>query len=112
MKKINTKQGDALEIYELEGKYILRYPTFNITMPEVEKEITKEVVDSYLSGEHTGEELIFFANTGVWKSDVSQNESDRKFLREHPEFIFNNIEENSKLFSEQEFQELLRKGAS
>ena len=55
MKEIPTKKGDMLEIYEVNGKYILKYPTFNITMPEVSKEIPKEAVDSYLSGEHHGE---------------------------------------------------------
>ncbi len=58
MIKIPTKKDDMLEIYEDNGKYILKYPTFNITMPEVTQEISKESVDSYLRGEHTGEELI------------------------------------------------------
>lgn len=55
MKEIPTKKGDMLEIYEANGKYILKYPTFNITMPDVSKEIPKEAVDSYLAGEHNGE---------------------------------------------------------
>lgn len=50
MKEIPTKKGDMLEIYEANGKYILKYPTFNITMPEVVKEIPKEAVESYLAG--------------------------------------------------------------
>ncbi|MWV55910.1 hypothetical protein GGH11_02800 [Streptococcus sp. zg-70] len=107
--KIRNKKSDALEIYKTEGKYILRYPTFNITMPEVEKEISKEAVDSYLAGEYTGEELIFFSNTGLWRPKISQEESDRKFLRTHPEFVLNNIGETKQLFSEEEFQELLKK---
>lgn len=72
MKEIPSKKGDMLEIYEANGKYILKYPTFNITMPEVSKEIPKEAVDSYLAGEHDGEELINYANFGFWKSKVSQ----------------------------------------
>lgn len=42
MIKIPTKKDDMLEIYEDNGKYILKYPTFNITMPEVTQEISKE----------------------------------------------------------------------
>ena len=55
MKEIPSKKGDMLEIYEANGKYILKYPTFNIAMPEISKEIPKEAVDSYLAGEHNGE---------------------------------------------------------
>jgi len=58
VKEIPSKKDDMLEIYEDNGKYILKYPTFNITLPEVSKVIPKEAVDSYLAGEHNGEELI------------------------------------------------------
>lgn len=109
MEKIKTRANDALEIYMLDGKYILRYPTFNVAMPEISKEITKEAVDSYLAGEHTGEELIFFSNTGAWKSKITQEEANRKFLRAHPKLILSNMEETKKIFSEEEFQELLKK---
>lgn len=109
IEKIETRADDALEIYKVEGTYILRYPTFNISMPEVEREISKEAVDSYLSGEHTGEELIYFSSTGAWKPIISQDEANRKFLRNHPKLILNNIENNRKYFSEEEFQELLEK---
>ena len=37
---------------------------FNITMPEVVQEIPKEAVDSYISGEHTGKELMNYAQYG------------------------------------------------
>ena len=43
---------------------ILRYPTFNITCPEVVREIPKEAADSYMSGEHTGKELMNYAQYG------------------------------------------------
>ncbi|HEL1606994.1 TPA: hypothetical protein U0851_002011 [Streptococcus suis] len=109
MKEITTKQGDMLKIYEDNGIYILKYPTFNITMPEVVKEISKEAVDSYLSGEHSGEELIFYADTGSWESSVSDEDVARDFLRQFPHNILKNVEENRKLFSEEEFEELLAK---
>ncbi|MFI3065131.1 hypothetical protein ODU47_09345 [Streptococcus suis] len=109
MKEIATKQGDMLKIYEDNGIYVLKYPTFNITMPEVVKEISKEAVDSYLSGEYSGEELIFYADTGSWKSSVSDEDVARDFLRQFPHNILKNVEENRKLFSEEEFEELLAK---
>ena len=109
MKEILTKKGDMLEIYEANGKYILKYPTFNITMPEVSKEIPKEVVDSYLAGEHNGEELINYANFGFWKSKISQEDANIQFLRDNPEFLLIDTDRKRHYFSEKEFEELLKK---
>ena len=75
MKSIYTSQKDMLEICQDGDKYFLRYPTFNITCPEVIREIPKEAADSYMSGEHDGEELINYANFGFWKSKKSPNTS-------------------------------------
>ena len=49
METIYVSEKDVLEICQDGDKYFLRYPTFNITMPEVVKEIPKEAVDSYLA---------------------------------------------------------------
>ncbi len=38
METIYLSQKDMLEIYQDGDKYFLRYPTFNITCPEVVKE--------------------------------------------------------------------------
>ena len=104
-----NKKGDMLEIYEANGKYILKYPTFNITMPEVVKEIPKEAVDSYLAGEHDGEELINYANFGFWKSKISQEDANIQFLRDNPEFLLIDTDRKRHYFSEKEFEELLKK---
>ena len=112
MKEIPTKKGDMLEIYEANGKYILKYPTFNITMPEVVKEIPKEAVDSYLAGEHDGEELINYANFGFWKSKISQEDANIQFLRDNPEFLLIDTDRKRHYFSEKEFEELLQKAIS
>ena len=58
MESIYVSQKDMLEICQDGDKYFLRYPTFNITCPEVIREIPKEAADSYMSGEHTGKELM------------------------------------------------------
>lgn len=110
MELIYISKKDILEIYKDGEQYILKYPTFNVTMPEVIKEISKEAVDSYLAGEHTGKELITYAHNGYWKSEyhLTQEESDREFLRNHPRLILNDIESNQLLFSAEEFEELLK----
>lgn len=112
MKVIYLSKKDMLEICQDGDKYFLRYPTFNITMPEVVKEIPKEAMDSYLAGEHDGEELINYANFGFWKSKISQEDANIQFLRDNPEFLLIDTDRKRHYFSEKEFEELLQKAIS
>ena len=112
MKLIYTSQKDMLEICQDGDKYFLRYPTFNITMPEVVQEIPKEAADSYMSGEHTGKELMNYANFGFWKSKISQEDANIQFLRDNPEFLLIDTDRKRHYFSEKEFEELLQKAIS
>ena len=109
MKSIYTSQKDMLEICQDGDKYFLRYPTFNITMPEVVQEIPKEAADSYMSGEHTGKELMTYAQYGFWKSkkQYTQEESDKIFIRNNPDLIFNDLSDNQKIFSPEEFNQIV-----
>ncbi|WP_314436079.1 DUF6572 domain-containing protein [uncultured Streptococcus sp.] len=109
MKSIYTSQKDMLEICQDGDKYFLRYPTFNITCPEVIREIPKEAADSYMSGEHDGEELINYANFGFWKLKISQEDANIQFLRDNPEFLLIDTDRKRHYFSEKEFEELLYK---
>ena len=109
MKSIYTSQKDILEICQDGDKYFLRYPTFNITCPEVIREIPKEAADSYMSGEHTGKELMNYAQYGFWKSkkQYTQEESDKIFIRNNPDLIFNDLSDNQKIFSPEEFNQIV-----
>ncbi len=114
MKSVHVSQKDMLEICQDGDKFFLRYPTFNITMPEVVKEISKEVVDSYLAGKHTGEELMNYANYGFWKSkkQYTQDESSKLFIEKNPSIILKNPDHSRRLFSVDEFNELVRQAIS
>ena len=109
MESIYVSQKDMLEICQDGDKYFLRYPTFNITMPEVVQEIPKEAADSYMSGEHTGKELMNYANYGFWKSkkQYTQEESDKIFIRNNPDLVFNDLSDNQKIFSSEEFTQIV-----
>ena len=109
MESIYVSQKDMLEICQDGDKYFLRYPTFNITMPEVVQEIPKEAADSYMSGEHTGKELMNYAQYGFWKSkkQYTQEESDKIFIRNNPDLIFNDLSDNQKIFSHEEFNQIV-----
>ena len=108
METIYLSQKDMLEICQDGDKYFLRYPTFNITMPEVVQEIPKEAADSYMSGEHTGKELMNYADYGFWKSkkQYTQEESNKIFIRNNPDLIFNDLPDNKKIFSPEEFTQI------
>ncbi|MCY7024688.1 MULTISPECIES: DUF6572 domain-containing protein [Streptococcus] len=114
MESIYVSQKDMLEICQDGDKYFLRYPTFNITSPEVIREIPKEAADSYMSGEHTGKELMTYAQYGFWKSkkQYTQEESDKIFIRNNPDLIFNDLSDNKKIFSPEEFRQLATQAIS
>ena len=109
MESIYVSQKDMLEICQDGDKYFLRYPTFNITCPEVVQEIPKEAADSYMSGEHTGKELMNYAQYGFWKSkkQYTQDESDKLFIEDHPSFILKNPENSRCLFTAEEFRQIV-----
>lgn len=98
-----------LEICQDGDKYFLRYPTFNITCPEVIREIPKEAADSYMSGEHTGKELMNYADYGFWKSkkQYTQDESGKLFIENHPSFILKNPGNTRRLFTAEEFKQIV-----
>ena len=108
METIYLSQKDMLEICQDGDKYFLRYPTFNITMPEVVQEIPKEAADSYISGEHTGKELMNYAQYGFWKSkkQYTQDESSKLFIENNPSFILKNPQNSRRLFSAEEFTQI------
>ncbi len=109
METIYLSKKDMLEICQDGDKYFLRYPTFNITMPEVVKEIPKEAADSYMSGEHTGKELMNYADYGFWRSkkQYTQDESGKLFIENHPSFILKNPGNSCRLFTAEEFTQIV-----
>lgn len=109
MKTIYLSKEDMLEICQDGDKYFLRYPTFNITCPKVIREIPKEAADSYMSGEHTGKELMNYAQYGFWRSkkQYTQEESDKLFIENHPSFILKNPKNSRSLFTAEEFRQIV-----
>ena len=99
--------GDGFIIYEENGKYEIRIerdyggPVFY--------PITKELKEKALKSNRDGYEVAIYAETGRWPLK-DQDEVDREFLREHPEFILINPELNKELFSEEEFNRLVSLG--
>ena len=104
---VKTYVGDGFLIYEENGKYEIR----------IEKDhggpvfypITKELKEKALKSSRDGYEVAIYAETGRWPLK-DQDEINREFIREYPEFILINPELNKELFSEEEFNRLVSLG--
>ena len=102
---VKTYVGDGFLIYEENGKYEI----------EIERDhgkaecypITKELKEKALKSNRDGYEVAIYAETGRWPLK-DQDEVDREFLREHPEFILINPEKMKKIFSKEEYDYLVK----
>ena len=55
-----------------------------------------------------------YAQYGFWKSkkQFTQEESDKIFIRNNPDLIFNDLSDNKKIFSPEEFRQLVTQAIS
>ena len=103
--------GDGFIIYEEKGKYEIRIEKDcgGAAVKPVFYPITKELKEKALKSQRDGYEVVIYAETGRWPLK-DQDEVDREFLREYPEFILKNPELNKEQFSEEEFNHLVALG--
>ena len=108
---VKTYVGDGFLIYEENGKYEIeiQQDCGGAAIRPVCYPITKELKEKALKSPRDGYEVVIYAETGRWPLK-DQDEVDREFLREHPEFILINPELNKELFSEEEFNRLVSLG--
>ena len=108
---VKTYVGDGFLIYEENGKYEIEIPKDcgGAAIRPVCYPITKELKEKALKSPRDGYEVVIYAETGRWPLK-DQDEVDREFLREYPEFILKNLELNKELFSEEEFNRLVELG--
>ena len=108
---VKTYVGDGFLIYEENGKYEIEIPKDcgGAAIKPVCYPITKELKEKALKSSRDGYEVVIYAETGRWPLK-DQDEVDREFLREYPEFILKTPELNKELFSEEEFNHLVALG--
>ena len=108
---VKTYVGDGFLIYEENGKYEIEIQKDcgGAAIRPVCYPITKELKEKALKSSRDGYEVVIYAETGRWPLK-DQDEVDREFLREYPEFILKNPELNKELFSEEEFNHLVALG--
>ena len=108
---VKTYVGDGFLMYEENGKYEIEIQKDcgGAAIRPVCYPITKELKEKALKSSRDGYEVVIYAETGRWPLK-DQDEVDREFLREYPEFILKNPELNKELFSEEEFNHLVALG--
>jgi len=105
--KTNVKRyvGNQFIIYEEDGKYEI----------EIEKDyvgpvfypITKELKEKAFKSSKDAYEVMIYAETGGWPLK-DQDEINREFIREYPEFVLINPEKMKKIFSKEEYDYLVK----
>ena len=69
--------------------------------------ITKELMEKAFKSDRDAYEVKIYAETGSWPTN-NQDETDREFIREYPELVLKNPERCKKLFSEEEYNYLVK----
>ena len=106
---VKTYVGDGFIIYEENGKYEIRIEKDcgGAAVKPVFYPITKELKEKALKSPRDGYEVVIYAETGRWPLK-DQDEIDRAFIREYPEFVLINPEKMKKLFSKEEYEHLIK----
>lgn len=106
-KEVHTP--DNLYIREHDGKY---YTFFELGIASVRRvfEINTTDFEAYLSGERSGNDLLFKAQNDFWPPNVTQLEADKNFWRQYPEALTVNPEAQG-LFTKPELKAILPEGA-
>ncbi|WP_314792180.1 hypothetical protein [Gemella sanguinis] len=102
---VKTYVGDGFTIYEENGEYEIR----------IEKDhggpvfypITKELKEKALKSPKDGYEVVIYAETGRWPPKDPE-ENRRQIIRKHPKLILINPELKQKLFSKEEYEQLVK----
>lgn len=100
---------DKLYIREHNGVY---YTVFELGIASVRRifDIKANDFEEYMSGKRSASDILFKAQNNAWPPKVTQLEADRNFLKDNPELLQNNAN-NQKFFTREELIEILPEGS-
>ena len=103
-------RGDGFVVYETDGYYEISFfkEVGGAMGPEVCYPITKELMDKAFQSSREAYEVMIYAETGHWPLS-KQDDIDRNYIRNHPETMLPNIEDQRELFDVEEFKALVKK---
>ena len=101
--------GDGFISYEEKGKYEIRIEKDcgGAVVNPVFYPITKELKEKALKSPRDGYEVVIYAQTGKWPPKDPE-EYRRDIIRKHPKLILINPELKQKLFSKEEYEQLVK----
>ncbi|MDA5386651.1 hypothetical protein [Loigolactobacillus backii] len=109
MKVIYENIQDQIKILKADEDYYVRFIVWRMPIHEETVPIEKQAVDAYLQGQHTADELLYYADFGIWKPDKSPIQTNRDFLEKFPEFVLIAPENAQKIFSKAEYKKLVKR---
>ena len=95
-------QSQSTQLHELQG-----FQDREVTYP-----VSKELVDKALRSEQDAYEVELFLQTGEWVTKESKEVAGQNYFRSSPVRILVNPSSIKRLFSNQEFEELIQKAFS
>jgi len=109
---MNQIKGNGFIIIEENGNYKMSWMTGGLQDREVTYPVSKELVEKALKSEQDAYEVELFLQTGEWVTKESKEEARQNYFRSSPVRILVNPSSIKRLFSNQEFEELLQKAIS
>ena len=106
---MNQIKGNGFIITEENGCYTMSWMTGGHQEREVTYPVSKELVDKALRSEQDAYEVELFLETGEWVTKESKEIAMQSYFRSTPTRILVNPSSVKRLFSNQEFGELLNK---
>ena len=106
---MNQIKANGLIITEENGNYTMSWMTGGHQEREVTYPVSKELVDKALRSEQDAYEVELFLETGEWVTKESKEIARQNYFRSTPTRILVNPSSVKRLFSNQEFGELLNK---
>ena len=109
---MNQIKGNGFIITEENGNYTMCWMTGGFQDREVTYPVSKELVDKALRSEQDAYEVELFLQTGDWVTKESKEIARQNYFRSTPTRILVNPSSVKRLFSNQEFEGLLKKAIS
>ena len=109
---MNQIKGNGFIITEENGNYTMSWMTGGFQDREVTYPVSKELVEKALRSEQDAYEVELFLQTGEWVTKESKEVARQNYFRSSPVRILVNPSSIKRLFSNQEFKELLQKAIS
>lgn len=110
--QVNQIKGNGFIITEENCNYTMSWMTGSFQDREVTYPVSKELVEKTLRSEQDAYEVELFLQTGEWVTKESKEVARQNYFRASPIRILVNPSSIKRLFSNQEFEELLQKAIS